>query len=123
MLPTHPLMACLATCDAQRSRQFFEGTLGLTFVSDDPFALVFEANGTSVRIQKVGSFAPQPFTVLGWRVPDLASVVDGLAGRGVQFERFEGMGQDARGIWTSPGGALVAWFKDPDGNTLSLTQV
>ena len=122
MLGKQPLVAFVATCDGARARRFYGETLGLEIVSDDPYAVVCDAHGTSLRIQKVLSLQPQGFTVLGWQVPDIAATVDALAKRGVKFERFEGMDQDAHGIWSSPSGARVAWFKDPDGNTLSLTQ-
>ena len=81
------------------------------------------AHGTSLRIQKVEAFQPRPFTALGWTVPDIGATVDDLSKRGVQFERYGGMDQDTRGIWNAPGGAKVAWFKDPDGNILSLTEL
>jgi catechol 2,3-dioxygenase-like lactoylglutathione lyase family enzyme len=123
MVPKAKLMAFLATCDGVRARAFYEGTLGLTVLSDDDFALALEASGVMVRVQKVEAFAPHPFTALGWEVPDIASAVDRLATAGVVFERYPGLGQDARGVWRSPSGARVAWFKDPDGNTLSLTQL
>jgi catechol 2,3-dioxygenase-like lactoylglutathione lyase family enzyme len=116
------LVAFVATTDAKRARQFYAEVLGLTVVSDDPYAIVCEANGTPLRIQKVGAFQPQVFTVLGWEVPDIDATVDALVSRGVTFERYEGMGQDKKGIWKAPSGARVAWFKDPDGNTLSLTE-
>jgi catechol 2,3-dioxygenase-like lactoylglutathione lyase family enzyme len=122
MLGESPLVAFVATKDGARARQFYGETLGLKVISDDPYALVVDARGTSLRVQKVGTLRPQSFTVLGWHVSDLAATIDGLAKRGVAFERFEGMNQDERGIWTAPSGARVAWFKDPDGNTLSLTE-
>ncbi len=96
--------------------------MGLRFIADERFALVFDINGRMLRIFKVQALSPEKRTVLGWDVEDIAAVVDRLAERGVTFERFEDMPQDARGIWRSPTGAQVAWFKDPDGNTLSLTQ-
>ena len=122
MLGTHELVAFLATRDAARARAFYEGVLGLSLVEDSGFALVFDARGTRLRIQKVDELRPHPFTALGWQVPRIDEVVDHLAHKGVTFERFPGMDQDARGIWQSPSGARVAWFKDPDGNTLSVTE-
>ncbi len=122
MFAKTPLMAFVATCDGARAKRFYGYTLGLPILSDDPFALVCDANGTTLRIQKVDALKPQGFTVLGWEVGDIESAVDDLSKRGVRFERYDGMGQDERGIWSSPSGARVAWFKDPDGNTLSLTQ-
>lgn len=96
--------------------------LGLRFVSQDPFALVMDANGTMLRLAIAQSFTPAPFTVLGWEVANIAETVAELANKGVIFERFSGMQQDRLGIWNSPSGARVAWFKDPDGNVLSLSQ-
>jgi catechol 2,3-dioxygenase-like lactoylglutathione lyase family enzyme len=123
MLDGCRLMAFLATRDGRRARAFYETTLGFRVVSDDDFALAIEAGGTNVRIQKVDSFTPHPFTALGWQVPDIDRSVQELAAAGVAFERFPGLGQDDRGVWAAPSGARVAWFKDPDGNLLSLTQL
>ena len=91
-------------------------------MSEDGFAIVFDANGVMLRVQKVQSHTPPPYTVLGWEVADVHAAVEALSGRGVTVERYEGMGQDESGVWTSPAGAHIAWFRDPDGNTLSLTQ-
>ena len=121
MLGSAELVAFIATTNAERARAFYEGTLGLRFVSDDQFALVFDANGTTLRVQKVDSATVARGTVLGWQVPDIATAVRELAGRGVTFERYPGMEQDEAGIWMTPGGK-VAWFKDPDGHLLSLSQ-
>ena len=96
--------------------------LGVRFVSDDGFALVFDLGGTMLRIARVASFSPQPFTVLGWQVEDVGATVRRLADAGVAFERFDGLAQDGDGLWEAPGGARVAWFRDPDGNLLSLSQ-
>jgi catechol 2,3-dioxygenase-like lactoylglutathione lyase family enzyme len=116
------LMAFLATRDGGRARRFYETTLGFEVLSDDAFALALDVAGTMVRIQKVAAFDPHPFTALGWEVPDINRAVEQLAAAGIVFERFAGVDHDERGIWRSPSGARVAWFKDPDGNTLSLTQ-
>ena len=119
------IVAFVPTTNPARSREFFETTLGLRLVSEDPFALVFDANGTSVRVVNVSSvngFQPAAFTILGWAVADIAATVAELSGRGVGFERYPGMQQDAHGIWTSPSQARIAWFKDPEGNVLSLTE-
>jgi predicted enzyme related to lactoylglutathione lyase len=102
--------------------KFYASTLGLTLISDDPFAIVFDANGTMLRVQKVQSLVPAQHTVLGWEVPDIQAETEKLTKRGVRFERYSGLPQDESGIWTTPSGAKVAWFKDPDGNILSLTQ-
>jgi catechol 2,3-dioxygenase-like lactoylglutathione lyase family enzyme len=122
MLTSSRLVAFVPTGDFDKARQFYGGVLGLKFLSQDPFALVMEANGTTVRIAKVGKFTPAQFTVLGWQVNDVEIAVRSLSGKGVKFERFPGMQQDELGIWTSPSTDKVAWFKDPDGNILSLTE-
>ena len=125
MLGTCDLIAFIPTRDPRRARDFYEGSVGLRFVSADPFALVFDAHGVMVRVvdvSTVDAYAPAPFTLLGWSVPDAARTVQELAARGVSVERFPGMDQDAAGIWTSPSGARIAWFKDPDGNILSITE-
>ena len=123
MLTKEKVMAFVATRDGTRARAFYEGTLGLRVVSDDDFALAIDAGGTTLRFQKVGDFTPHPFTALGWEVADIAATIDTLRGRGVVFARFPGLDQDDRGVWRSPSsGARIAWFKDPDGNTLSLSQ-
>jgi catechol 2,3-dioxygenase-like lactoylglutathione lyase family enzyme len=115
-------MTFVATADGAKAREFYETTLGLTFVEDSPFAIVFDLNGTMLRVQKVETLTPAPYTALGWQVDDIAAQVRDLTSRGVVFERYEWISQDELGIWTTPEGSKVAWFKDPDGNVLSLTQ-
>jgi hypothetical protein len=83
--------------------------------------VVLDAGGTMLRLTKVDNFSPQPFTIAGWQVANLAAAITALHGRGIDFQRFDGMDQDESGVWTAPGGDRVAWFKDPDGNTLSIT--
>jgi catechol 2,3-dioxygenase-like lactoylglutathione lyase family enzyme len=122
MLDNAKLVAFVPTRDAARAKAFYGGTLGLRLVSEDAFALVYEAGGTVLRVTTVPTLTPHPFTVLGWTVPDLAATVTTLSAHGIEFERVPGLIQDAHGIWTAPGGAHVAWFKDRDGNLLSLTQ-
>jgi catechol 2,3-dioxygenase-like lactoylglutathione lyase family enzyme len=122
MLKKSKVISFVATQHPSRARKFYEEMLGLTLVEDGPFALVFDANGTMLRVQKVEAFDPATHTVLGWDVPDIVAEIKALSKRGIRFERFEGLPQDESGIWTTPQGAKVAWFKDPDGNTLSLTQ-
>ena len=122
-IASSPLVAFIPTRDAVRARAFYEGTLGLRFVSDNPFGLVVDSGGTTIRIQKVEAFTPQPFTALGWTVGDIAAAIAELRGRGIAFERYEFLSQDALGVWTTPDGTKVAWFKDPDGNTLALSQM
>ena len=115
--------ACfVATRDPVRARRFYEGTLGLPFHGDDGLALKFDLAGIPLRVSKVHRFAPAAHTVLGWEVPDISARVAALAAAGVQFEKYAGFEQDAAGVWTSPDGTKVAWFKDPDGNILSLAQ-
>jgi catechol 2,3-dioxygenase-like lactoylglutathione lyase family enzyme len=122
MLENAKIVAFAATRDAARARAFYRDTLGLTLVEENSFALVFDANGTMLRVTPVPELTPAKYTVLGWEVPGIAATVKKLAAAGVVFSRFDGMNQDEDGIWTSPGGARVAWFSDPDGNVLSLTQ-
>jgi catechol 2,3-dioxygenase-like lactoylglutathione lyase family enzyme len=123
MLASTRLIAFIPTRDAGRARSFYETTLGLPILHDDGFALVAQVSGITLRIVRVGDFTPFPFTLLGWDVPDISAAVADLAARGIQFLRFPGMEQDASGIWTAPGSAArIAWFKDPDGNILSLSQ-
>lgn len=122
MLGEQELMAFVATERAEEAQVFYRDVLGLRFVEDSPFALVFEAGGVTLRIQKVEGHRPLPYTALGWKVTDIAGKVTELSRRGARFERFPGMEQDDQGIWASPSGARVAWFKDPDGNVLSLTE-
>lgn len=113
----------IATAKSDESRYFYENSLGLRCLSDDPFALVFDLGSTTLRIQKVDSIPEANFTVLGWEVPDIRKCVEELSDKGVRFEKFPQLPQDETGVWSSPAGALVAWFKDPDGNTLSLTEL
>jgi catechol 2,3-dioxygenase-like lactoylglutathione lyase family enzyme len=122
MLDSSEIIAFAPAADLSRARAFYEQVLGLRLVSQDDFACVFDANGTMLRVTAVPGLAPAGYTVLGWKVSGIQSVVEGLAARGVAFTRYDGMDQDARGIWTAPGGDKIAWFTDPDGNTLSLTQ-
>jgi catechol 2,3-dioxygenase-like lactoylglutathione lyase family enzyme len=123
MLDTMKIVACVPIADYDTSRSFYEGVLGLRFVKNDGFALVFDANGIMVRLSKVSpDFKALPFTILGWQVSDIESTVPALQKRGVVFERFGFFEQDDLGIWTAPSGDKVAWFKDPDGNILSVSQ-
>lgn len=111
-----------ASVDHNAAKAFYSEVMNFRLVDDNPFSLEFDAGGTMLRVQKVAELHPHPFTALGWRVDDIAAERDLLAGRGVKFLRFEFMQQDERDIWTSPDGAKVCWFHDPDGNTLSLSQ-
>lgn len=116
------VIAFAPSSDLDRARRFYEGALGLRFVEQNDFACVFDANGTMLRITAVQSHFPADHTILGWRVADITHSVKTLTGHGISFERFDGLGQDEDAVWSTPGGDRVAWFKDPDGNTLSLTQ-
>lgn len=122
MLSSAKVIAFLPSSDLERSRRFFTATLGMTVDEVTPFACVLHMGETMVRVTKVDDLRPQPFTVFGWEVTDIAAVIDGLSEAGVSFLHFAGMGQDDAGVWTTPGGDKIAWFHDPDGNTLSLTQ-
>jgi predicted enzyme related to lactoylglutathione lyase len=125
MLGRASLVAFVPTREPARARAFYESVLGLEFESEDAFAVVLSANGVTVRVVNVAGvpdFRPAPFTILGWHVPQVTAVATALQAHGVTFERYDGMRQDTLGIWTSPSGARVAWFKDPDGNVLSITE-
>jgi catechol 2,3-dioxygenase-like lactoylglutathione lyase family enzyme len=126
---THPFphsakaMTFIVTRDREKSKAFYRDVLGFNMSHEDPFAAVFDLNGTTLRISTVADFRAQAHTVLGWEVPDIVAGVKALAAKGVKFTVYEGMGQDDLGIWSPPGGTTkVAWFLDPDGNNLSLTQ-
>ena len=112
----------LATANAGQARAFYERVLGLAFVADEPPALVFQVGSSMLRIQKVERVHAAPYTALGWEVSDIRRTVHELRAAGVVFQRYEGLDQDADGIWSAPSGALVAWFRDPDCHVLSLTQ-
>jgi catechol 2,3-dioxygenase-like lactoylglutathione lyase family enzyme len=118
------MVGFLTTAKPDAARAFYSDTLGFSFVADDGFALVFDANGTMIRIQKAREFTPAQGTALGWQVDDMDAAVRDLTSRGVTFEQFNlsFMKQDERGVWTTPTGDEVAWFKDPDGNTLSISR-
>ena len=122
MLGREKIIAFVATRDGARAREFYEKVLGLSVISDDSFALVLDANGTMLRLQKVESFTPSTLTALGWEVSNIRSAVMALVDRGVTFQKYPWMDQDELGIWRAPSGASVAWFRDPDGNTLSLSE-
>ena len=121
MLSDRSLMAFIPVSDLNAAQSFYSGILGIQVTEEGPYAVVMDAGGTMLRLTQVDGLRPQPFTIVGWRVPDMGESIDALVARGVTFIRYEGMDQDAKGIWSTPGGDQVAWFKDPDGNTLSLT--
>jgi catechol 2,3-dioxygenase-like lactoylglutathione lyase family enzyme len=122
MLESSAVVAFAAATDLPRARAFYEQKLGLPVVELSDFVCVFDANGTMLRVTAVPEVSAASYTVLGWRVTDIEATVRGLAARGVVFNRYDVMDQDEHGVWTTPGGERVAWFTDPDGNTLSLTQ-
>ena len=122
VLGSQDVIAFLLTTSYERARPFYRDVLGLKLVSEDPFALVFDANGTMLRISPLPDMQAAKHTVLGWRVTNIEQTLEALRNRGVKFEHYGMPNQNESGIWTAPGGAKVAWFKDPDGNTLSLTQ-
>jgi catechol 2,3-dioxygenase-like lactoylglutathione lyase family enzyme len=122
-LGTFNIVGFVSIVDVSRAKAFYRDTLGLRLVMEEPpFALVFDANGIMLRLGMAKEIPPAHGTVLGWQVPEIMAVVTNLGQAGVQFERYAGMEQDELGIWTSPTGAKVAWFKDPDGNTLSVSE-
>ena len=117
------IVSFVGVSDLDAAERFYGGVLGLTLADQRPFALVADPEGpgaTQLRITLVGQVRAAPYTVLGWQVHDLEHEIDRLVEAGVTFNRYEGMEQDGRGIWTAPGGARIAWFHDPDGNNLSL---
>jgi catechol 2,3-dioxygenase-like lactoylglutathione lyase family enzyme len=121
MLGSTNIVAFVPTKDAEKARAFYVDVLGLRFLKDDGFAMVLDANGIMVRVARA-QFTPAQFTILGWQVKNIEKTVAGLQEKGVHFERFGFFEQDALGIWTAPTGDKVAWFKDPDGNVLSVSQ-
>jgi len=122
MLTTSDVIAFSSTTDLAKARTFYEGVLGLPVVDENAYACVFDANGTMLRVTAVARVAQPGYTVLGWSVTDIADTITELEARGVAFTRYDGMEQDAHGVWTTPNGDRIAWFADPDGNVLSLTQ-
>ena len=112
------------TADRDRAKPFYAGALGLPIVAEDDFAVTFAlAGNATMRLTALPGHEPSGHTVLGWAVPDIAAAVAALRQKGVTFKTYDGFGQDRDGIWTAPGGgARVAWFCDPEGNVLSLTQ-
>src|SRR3954451_20928598 len=122
MLTGAAVVAFAATTDVERAHAFYGDVLGLRRVEATPFANVYDAGGTTLRVTRVDEVARGSYTVLGWSVPGIHQTIAALSERAVAFERFDGVEQDSAGVWTAPGGAQIAWFRDPDGNVLSLTQ-
>ncbi|MBV9612492.1 MAG: VOC family protein [Acidobacteriaceae bacterium] len=122
-LGKYKIIGFLNIVDVDRAKAFYRDTLGLRLLSEEPpFALVFDANGIMLRLVMAKKLPPAGGTVLGWQVPDIVATIRELQEAGVRFEHFEQLKQDELGIWTTPTGAKVAWFKDPDGNILSLSE-
>ena len=122
-LATLDIIAFVSTTNPARAEKFYADALGLQLVNKSPFALVFDAHGTMLRLTPVQKVAVGEYTVLGWEVKDIEATVKELTAAGVTFNRYPGiMEQDELGIWQSPSHARVAWFKAPDGNTLSVTE-
>lgn len=122
MLEKEKLAAFLCVRDRATAKSFYGGVLGLALLHEDDFAIVFDANGTPLRISALKDFVPQKFTVLGWNVSDIEAKAREMMARGIVFERVPGLQQDDIGIWSPAPGVKVAWFKDPDGNWLSIAQ-
>ena len=117
------LVAFVATTNPRRAKEFYEKKLGLRLVYEDEFALVFDANGVTLRVTTVDEVRVAGYTVLGWVVPNVVETARHLERAGIKLQRYPGMEQDEHGIWAAPSGARVAWFQDPDRNTLSVTQL
>jgi catechol 2,3-dioxygenase-like lactoylglutathione lyase family enzyme len=117
-----PVIAFVATTDLDRAHAFYGDVLGLERTEASPFANAYDCQGASLRVTRVEHVEVAPYTVLGWSVGDIGAAISALAARGTAVRRFDGVGQDAEGVWTAPGGARIAWFNDPDGNLLSLTE-
>ena len=122
MLTDKKLKAFVPTVKPNEAKLFYNDILGLKLLSEDQFALEFDANGTILRVTIVQELKPHPFTILGWNVDDIVSVIKQLNSKNIYCERYEFLEQDNLGIWLTPNGSKVAWFKDPDGNILSLTE-
>jgi catechol 2,3-dioxygenase-like lactoylglutathione lyase family enzyme len=113
----------ICTRERAKSLPFYRDKLGLTLLSEDDFAAVFDIGGEIMRLSTVAGWRPHEHTVLGFKVGDIAKTVRALKAKGVATIVYPGFNQDADGVWTAPGGAVkVAWFNDPDGNNLSLTE-
>lgn len=118
-----PPVTFLFTRDREKAKAFYRDVLELTFLGSDEFAERFDLNGVPLRIVPIEDHVPSPHTVLGWQVTDIAATAVAMAARGVSFQIYDGFGQDDQGIWSAPDGhAKIAWFLDPDGNNLSITQ-
>jgi catechol 2,3-dioxygenase-like lactoylglutathione lyase family enzyme len=122
-LASHKLMAFVGTQDPAKAKAFYSSMLGLPLIYEDNFALAYDIQGVMLRVTKVEKVTVAPYTVLGWQVEDIVATVKILLEAGLKFERYPRLEQDELGIWSAPSGAKVAWFKDPDGNTLSIARL
>jgi catechol 2,3-dioxygenase-like lactoylglutathione lyase family enzyme len=122
MLANQQLKAFIPTLSAEGAKNFYRDRLGLRLVSEDPYGLDFVISGSALRISIVNELNAQTFTVLGWNVANINSAIEWLNKKGIQCEKYPDLEQDNLGVWTSPSGAKVAWFKDPDGNILSVSE-
>lgn len=124
ILASSKLVAFVPATDPAKAQLFYQDVLGLRLIADErPFALVFDVNGTMLRVTFVREYTPDPFTVLGWQVDEIESTVERLTAAGVSFVRYPGLNDNTpQGIWTAPSGARIAWFHDPDNNVLSVTE-
>lgn len=121
-MPLNRIIAFLTTAKPEACIAFYGDALGFQFVKDDGFALVFDAFGTMIRIVKATAVHPAQGTVLGWQVSDIDETVAQLTENGVVFEQFPGFAHAPNGVFMFPAGDKVAWFKDPDGNMLSVSE-
>jgi catechol 2,3-dioxygenase-like lactoylglutathione lyase family enzyme len=122
-LGSQKIMAFVSTQTPADAKAFYRDTLGLRLISEDGFALAFDAHGIMLRVSITEKVVIAPYTVLGWQVEDIVATAKALQKAGVKFERFQGLDQDELCVWNAPGGAKVAWFKDPDGNILSIAEL
>jgi len=122
MLAQGKMVGFVPTTDYEKARAFYEGKLGFEFISLDQYALVMSVGGHKIRIAKVPNFTPLQGTILGWEVQDIQAVASWLRDRGVTVEKYPFVQDRDLGIWTTPTGDRVAWFKDPDGNILGISQ-
>ena len=121
MLEQGKMVGFVFTTDYERARSFYEGKLGFRFVSQDGHALVLHTGKNLIRIAKLPEFTAQRGTVLGWEVENVEATVNELTKKGVTIEKYPWVADKETGIWATPNGDKVAWFKDPDGNVLSVS--
>ena len=122
MLGSATITALVGTMKPEAAKAFYQDVLGLDFITDDTYAMIFEGKNASVRVSRVPAVVPAPYAVLAFTVDDIDKTVDALTAKGVLFQRYGFFVQDAKGIWTAPDGTKVAWFHDPDLNLISLVQ-